>query len=205
MGGEIWVQIFFANPLGKWTWSNMMYPMIYIPTLPSLQISRWPSVHSLPFRDPNLLGAFHSWNYFLWHPDAFGPPFLCLALIASTPSNGRLGEVYIGPNSKIVVREKLQFSAAHRTVRWCTGQRTVACLVCLAVALSEQVTVGAAGFPHRTVRCSHRTVWWSFLRVPPGTSRWAGVPWCTGQSGVWAPDSPVRLAQTVRSSTLGLF
>jgi hypothetical protein len=65
---------------------------------------------------------------------------------APTPSNGRLGEVYIGPNSKIAVGEKLQFSAAHRTVRWCTGQRTVACPVRLAVALSEQVTVGAAGF-----------------------------------------------------------
>jgi hypothetical protein len=49
-----------------------MYPMIYIPNLPSLQISRCPSNYSLPFRDPNILGAFHGWNYFLWHPDAFG-------------------------------------------------------------------------------------------------------------------------------------
>ena len=65
---------------------------------------------------------------------------------APTPSNGRLGEVYIGPNSILAVVEKLQFSAAHRTVRWCTGHRTVACPVRLAVALSEQVTVGAAGF-----------------------------------------------------------
>jgi hypothetical protein len=63
-----------------------------------------------------------------------------------TPSNGRLGEVYIGPNSKIAVGEKLKFSAVHRTVRWCTGQRTVACPVRLVVALSEQVTVGATGF-----------------------------------------------------------
>jgi hypothetical protein len=72
---------------------------------------------------------------------------------ATTPSNGRLGEVYIGPNSILAVGEKLQFSAAHRTVRWCTGQRTVACLVRLAIALSEQVTVGAAGFftPHNLV------------------------------------------------------
>jgi hypothetical protein len=65
---------------------------------------------------------------------------------APTPSNGQLGEVYIGSNSKIAVGEKLQFSAAHWTVRWCTRQRTVACPVRLAVALSEQVTVGAAGF-----------------------------------------------------------
>jgi hypothetical protein len=63
-----------------------------------------------------------------------------------TPSNGWLGEVYIGPNSKIAIGEKLQFSAAHRTVWCCTGQRTVACPVRLAVALSEQVTVGATGF-----------------------------------------------------------
>ena len=34
----------------------------------------------------------------------------------------------------------------HWTVQWCTGQRTVACPVRLAVALSEQVTVGATGF-----------------------------------------------------------
>jgi hypothetical protein len=65
---------------------------------------------------------------------------------APTPSNGRLGEVYIGPNSKIAVGEKLQFSAAHRTVRWCTGQCTVAYPVRLAVALSEQVTIGDTGF-----------------------------------------------------------
>jgi hypothetical protein len=100
----------------------------------------------------------------------------------------------------------------HRTVWWCTRQRTVACPVRLAVALSEQVTVGAAGFSHLTVRCSHRTVRWSSLRVPPGTSCWAKVPWCTGQSGLWAPDSPV-CHRTVRCSThrqsacctLGLF
>jgi hypothetical protein len=47
----------------------------------------------------------------------------------------------------------------------------------------------------------HRTVRWSSLRVPPGTSRWAAVPWCTGQSGVWAPDSPVCGHRTVRCST----
>jgi hypothetical protein len=124
---------------------------------------------------------------------------------APTPSNGRLGVVYIGPNSKIAVGEKLQFCVAHRTVRWCTGQRTVSCPVRLAVALSEQVTVGVAGFSTLDSLVLTRTVQWSSLRVPPGPSRWAGVPWCTRQSGVWAPDSPVRLAQTVRSSTLGLF
>jgi hypothetical protein len=124
---------------------------------------------------------------------------------APTPSNRRLGEVYIDPNSKIAVGEKLLFSAAHRTVRWCTGQRTVACPVRLAVALSEQVTVGAVGFPHQTVWCSHRIVRWSSLRVPPGTSHWAEVPWCTGHSGVWAPDSPVLHAQTVHKQHTSSF
>jgi hypothetical protein len=65
---------------------------------------------------------------------------------APTPSNGRLGVVYIGPNSKITVGEKLLLSAAHRTVWLCTGQHTVHNPVRLAVALPEQVTVGAAGF-----------------------------------------------------------
>jgi hypothetical protein len=53
---------------------------------------------------------------------------------------------------------------------------------------------------HRTVRTSHRTVRWSSLRVPPGTSRWSYGSWCTGQSGVWAPDSPV-CHRTVRCAS----
>jgi hypothetical protein len=57
-----------------------------------------------------------------------------------------VGGVFIASNTILAIGEKLQFSAAHRTVRWCTGQRTVACPVRLAVALSEQVTVGTAGF-----------------------------------------------------------
>jgi hypothetical protein len=116
---------------------------------------------------------------------------------APTPGNGRLGCI-IAPNTNRAIGEKLLLSVAHRTVWWCIGQRTLACPVCLVVALSEQVTVGAAGFPHRTVRSSHRTVRWSSLRVPPGTSRWAAVPWCTGQSGVWAPDSPACGHRTVQ-------
>jgi hypothetical protein len=120
---------------------------------------------------------------------------ICLGMLLGLPHLRMAGwGVFIAPNTIVAVGEKLLLSAAHRTVRWCTGQRTLACPVRLAVALlgtlSEQVTVGATGFPHRTVR-------WSSLRVPPGTSRWAFVPWCTGQSGV-PPDSPVLHAQTVR-------
>ena len=42
-------------------------------TLPSLQIPRSPSDFSLPFWDPNILGALHIGNDFLWHPKAFDP------------------------------------------------------------------------------------------------------------------------------------
>ena len=42
-------------------------------TIPSLQIPRSPSDFSLPFRDPNLLGALHVGNDLLWHPNVFGP------------------------------------------------------------------------------------------------------------------------------------
>jgi hypothetical protein len=127
-----------------------------------------------------------------------GMSTICLGMsLGSHTWKWPVGGVFIAPNTNRVVGEKLLLSAAHRTVRWCTGQRTVACPVRLAVALSEQVTIGAIGFPHRTVRSSHRTVRWSSLRVPPGTSRWVAVPWCTGQSVVWAPDSPVLHAQTV--------
>jgi hypothetical protein len=130
-----------------------------------------------------------------------GMSTICLGMLLGLPHLEMAGWGCIySPQHNRAVGEKFLFSAAHRTVRWCTGQRTVACPVRLAVALSEQVTVGAAGFPHRTVRPSHRTVRWSSLRVPPGTSRWAVVPWCTGQSGVWAPDSPV-CHRTVRCST----
>jgi hypothetical protein len=119
---------------------------------------------------------------------------------APTPSNGRLGEVYIGPNSKIAVGEKLQFSAAH-------GQSD-----------------GAPDSPvvHRTAHCSLSSAP-SRCSVRAG-DRWRRRLFHTGQSGahtgqsggllfechlelaiglefpgapdspaVWAPDSPVRL------------
>jgi hypothetical protein len=99
---------------------------------------------------------------------------ICLGMLLGLPHLEMASwGVFIAPNTNRAVGEKLLLSAAHRTVRWCTGHRTVACPVRLAVTLSgtlsEQVTVGAAGFSHRTVR-------WSSLRVPPRTSRWAAVP-----------------------------
>jgi hypothetical protein len=47
---------------------------------------------------------------------------------APIPSNGWLGEVYIGPNSNIVVGEKLLLSAAHWIVQchvWCPTSRWI--------------------------------------------------------------------------------
>jgi hypothetical protein len=77
-------------------------------------------------------------------------------------------------------------SAAHRTVRWCTGQSGAPVPVRLAVGLTPQVTVGAqafyTGYSGRHIGQSGGLL----STVPPRTSRWATVPWCTGQSG--APD-----------------
>ena len=53
--------------------SIMMHAMKCTHTLPSLQIPRSTSNFSLPFRYPNLLGALHVGNDFLWHPKAFDP------------------------------------------------------------------------------------------------------------------------------------
>jgi hypothetical protein len=116
---------------------------------------------------------------------------ICLGMSLGLPHLEMTGwGIFIAPYTNIAIEEKLLLSAAHLTVRWCTGQRTVACPVRLVVALSEQVTVGTAGFSHRTVRSSQRTVRWPSLRVPPGTSRWAAVPWCTRQFGAPRIDSP---------------
>ena len=46
-----------------------MHP--YFVKSPNSPIS--PTDFSLPFRDPNLLGALHVRNDFLWHPKAFDP------------------------------------------------------------------------------------------------------------------------------------
>jgi hypothetical protein len=95
------------------------------------------------------------------------------------------GGVFIAPNTKLAVGEMLLLSAAHRTVRWCTGQCTVHSLVCLTVGLTPQATVGVQAF--YTVHSGLHTEQSGGLlsTVPPGTSRWATVPGCTGQSGVW--------------------
>jgi hypothetical protein len=84
----------------------------------------------------------------------------------------------------------LLLSAAHRTVRWCTGQRTVYCLVRLVVALTEQVTVGTAGF-HTGQSGLHTGQSSGLLSV-------CHLELAVGARVPGAPDSPVHLAQIVR-------
>jgi hypothetical protein len=127
-----------------------------------------------------------------------GMSTICLGMLLGLPHLRMAGWGCIfGPNTIVAVGEKLQFSAAHRTVRWCTGQRTVACPVRLVVALSgtlsEQVTVGAAGFPHRIVRCA--------TGQSGGLLSRCHLELAVGLRFPGAPDSPACGHRTVRCST----
>jgi hypothetical protein len=93
--------------------------------------------------------------------------------------------VFISPNTKLAVGEKLPLSAAHRTVRWCTGQCTVHCLVRLAVGLTPQATVSVHAFYTEHSGLHTGQSGGLLSTVPPRTSHWATVHWCTGQSGMW--------------------
>jgi hypothetical protein len=79
---------------------------------------------------------------------------ICLGMSLGLPHTRKwpVGGVFIAPNTNIAVGGKLLLSVVHQTVRW--GHRTVRCPcpVRLAVSLSEQVTIGAQTFSHRTVR-----------------------------------------------------
>jgi hypothetical protein len=107
-----------------------------------------------------------------------------------------VGVVFIGPNSILVVGEKLLLCAAHGKV-WCLFP------VRLAIRSNTTGDRWRAGFSQQTVRTSHRTVRWLL-----STSPVAIVPWCTGQCGVplgqfGVLDRTVRLWQHF-SSFLGL-
>jgi hypothetical protein len=79
----------------------------------------------------------------------------------------------------------------HRTVR-------CPCPVRLDVGLTPQVTVGAAGFYTGQSGCHTGQSGGFTPSVPPRTSCWATVPWCTEQSGA--------LSRTVRQwQYLSLF
>jgi hypothetical protein len=74
--------------------------------------------------------------------------------------------VFIGPNIILAIGEKLLLSTTHLTVRCPRPVR-------LAVGLTPQMTVGVHAFYTRHSDGLLST-------VPPGTSRWATFPWCTG-------------------------
>jgi hypothetical protein len=72
---------------------------------------------------------------------------ICLGMLLGLPHLEKpVGVVFIDPNIKLAIGEKLLLSTAQRTVRW--GHRIVRCPcpVRLAVGLTPQVTVGVAGF-----------------------------------------------------------
>jgi hypothetical protein len=105
-----------------------------------------------------------------------------------------VGVVFIGPNTKLAVGDKLLLSAAHWTVR-------CPCLVRLAVGLTLQVIVGVQAFYTRQSRLHTGKSGGLLSIVPPRTSRWATVPWCTGQSGV-PPDNQVLQTRQSAMATL---
>jgi hypothetical protein len=81
---------------------------------------------------------------------------LCLGMLFGLPHLGMAGRgCIIAPNTKLVVGEKLLLSAAHRIVRWGTGQS--------GAPVIGSDTAGdrwRAGFLHQIVWISHQTVWW---------------------------------------------
>jgi hypothetical protein len=105
------------------------------------------------------------------------------------------------PQNKTSHWRKSVALCAHRTVRWGHWIVWCPCPVRLSIGLTPQVTVGAVAFYTGQSACHTGQSDGFSPPVPPGTSRWATVPWCTGQSDA--------LSQTVRqwqhlSSFLGL-
>jgi hypothetical protein len=104
---------------------------------------------------------------------------LCLGMLLGLPHLGTAGwgGIY-RPKTKLAIGEKLLLSAAHRTVQ-------CPCPVRLAIGSD---TVGdhwrCRFYTRRSRRHTGQSDGFSPL-VPPGTSRWATIPRCTGQSDVW--------------------
>jgi hypothetical protein len=143
-------------------------------------------------------------SYFWGPSEDEGPQHLQYALVCCLGSHTwkwPVVGVFIAPNTKVAVGGKLSLSAVtpdslvvHRTAHYSL----------FGAPSRYPVRAGdrwRAGFSHRTVRTSHRTVWWSSLRVPPGTSRWDWGSWCIGQSGAPRTHSP----QATHIFILGLF
>jgi hypothetical protein len=87
-----------------------------------------------------------------------------------------LGDVFIGPNSILAVGGKATaFYGTPDSPVVGTGQSN---------ALSgAPLAVGSVSQPLAVSLCTGQSG--PSCTVPPGTSHWATVPWCTRQSGVW--------------------
>jgi hypothetical protein len=135
---------------------------------------------------------------------------ICLGMLLGIPHLGIAGWGCIySPQHKTSHWKKVVLSAAHRTVRWCTGQCIVPCPVCLAIGLTPQVTVGAQDFYTGHFGLHTGQSGGLLSTVHPRTSRWATVPGApnssvcgTGQSG--ALDQTVRMQHLISWTSLDL-
>jgi hypothetical protein len=91
---------------------------------------------------------------------------------APTPWNGRLGCIYSPQHKTSRWRKAVAFCGTPDSLVVGTGQSDAPVQCPLAIG-SVRWPLGCHPL-HRTVRASST--------MPPGTSRWATVPWCTGQS-----------------------
>jgi hypothetical protein len=92
---------------------------------------------------------------------------------APTLVNGQLGCIY---------------SPQHKSSRW--RKADAFCGTPDSPVVHQTAHCSMSGAPSRCpVRAGDR--WHRRLSTPDYPVRWAAVPWCTGQSGVWAPNSPV--------------
>jgi hypothetical protein len=110
---------------------------------------------------------------------------ICLGMLLGLPHLEMTGWGCIyRPQHKSSRWRKVVLSAAYRIVRWCTGQCTIHYPVRLAVGLTPQTTIGAQAFYTGHSRLHTGQSGALLSTVPPRTSRWATVPWCTRQSSV---------------------
>jgi hypothetical protein len=115
---------------------------------------------------------------------------ICLGMLLALPHLGMAGWGCI-------------YSPQHKTSRWKKAaalcgtldspvmHQTVHSSVRLAIGLTPQATIGVQAFYTGQSRLYTAQSGGLLSTVPPKTSRWATVPWCTGQSG--APDQTVRM------------
>jgi hypothetical protein len=110
---------------------------------------------------------------------------ICADMLLGIPHLGMAGWgcIYSPHLHKSSRWRKDVLSTAHRTVRWCTRQCTVHCLVCIAVGLTLQPSVGMEAFYTGHSRCYTGQSGGLLSTVPPGTCRWGYCSLLHRQSG----------------------